>query len=316
MTDKLKFVVEWEINNAARAFAAGDAESSGLNNGGFKWIAGVRPNKAGRNKYTEFTLTCDNERGGEWRCEADVDFVIHRGRRGSVHHKSSHRMEAVNKKTVLSFGTGLVWEFLVSPSLPYLTNGKIIVYFHVTIISSECNDPIDSTPILDLSKLISPNEMSNVTLVLEDKKLRVSKEFLAIHSPVFSAMFFGNFAENQQEEVELKDVVYEEFVDLLNLLYLGTVEITDRTVMHLLKLADQFQMERVVNLSKKHLTESNGFDLADKLIISDQFRLVSLRDHCLQSFTTPQELLQKLKSEYAHFSAETKVAIGDRLFLL
>lgn len=34
-------------------------------------------------------------------------------------------------------------------------------------------------------------------------------QFLAVHSPVFKAIFFGNFVEKGKEEVELKDVVYE-----------------------------------------------------------------------------------------------------------
>ncbi|GMT02561.1 hypothetical protein PENTCL1PPCAC_24735, partial [Pristionchus entomophagus] len=75
-------------------------------------------------------------------------------------------------------------------------DGNKEVEFRVNIICfSEGNDTIDPTPILDLPKLSSPDEMHNVTLVVGDKKLRVSKDFLAIHSPIFSAMFFGEFAE-------------------------------------------------------------------------------------------------------------------------
>ncbi|GMS87428.1 hypothetical protein PENTCL1PPCAC_9603, partial [Pristionchus entomophagus] len=96
----------------------------------------------------------------------------------------------------------------------------------------------------DPSEFSSPNEAGNVTLVIEEKKLKVSKELLAISSPVFTTIFFGNFAEKDIEQVEIKDVIYEEFLDLLQLIFsFGTVKITDRTVLHILKLADQFQME-------------------------------------------------------------------------
>lgn len=34
-------------------------------------------------------------------------------------------------------------------------------------------------------------------------------QFLAIHSPVFAAMFYKNFAEKEKDEIEFKDVEYK-----------------------------------------------------------------------------------------------------------
>ncbi|GMS78815.1 hypothetical protein PENTCL1PPCAC_990, partial [Pristionchus entomophagus] len=67
--------------------------------------------------------------------------------------------------------------------------------------------------------------MSNVILKIGDNKLHVSKEYLAVHSPVFEAMFFGDFAEKSKDKVELKDIICEEFVDLLHVIFTGTMEI-------------------------------------------------------------------------------------------
>ncbi|GMT03933.1 hypothetical protein PENTCL1PPCAC_26107, partial [Pristionchus entomophagus] len=69
----------------------------------------------------------------------------------------------------------------------FINNDKVILEYRIHIISSESNDP------LDLSKFSSPIETSNVTLLIGEKKLHVSKEYLAIHSPFFLAMFSGNF---------------------------------------------------------------------------------------------------------------------------
>lgn len=79
----------------------------------------------------------------------------------------------------------------------------------------------------------SPNRRSDVILIIGDKRLHVSKEvltqykkkirnfqpqeifkliffqYLSVQSPVFEALFFGEFAEKGKEVVELKDVVYE-----------------------------------------------------------------------------------------------------------
>ncbi|GMR55377.1 hypothetical protein PMAYCL1PPCAC_25572, partial [Pristionchus mayeri] len=55
----------------------------------------------------------------------------------------------------------------------YVINNKVNIEFHVDIISSE--NGIESAPI-DLTKFCSPDEHNNVTLIIGDKKLRVSKD--------------------------------------------------------------------------------------------------------------------------------------------
>ncbi|GMR55790.1 hypothetical protein PMAYCL1PPCAC_25985 [Pristionchus mayeri] len=95
------------------------------------------------------------------------------------------------------------------------------------------------------NRFSAPTELSNVIIIVEGKKLHVNKDYLATHSPYFSAMFFGEFAEKGKEEVEIKDIVYEEFVDLLNLIHPGFSPIKDTTVSHILKLSDLFQMKGV-----------------------------------------------------------------------
>ncbi|GMT01677.1 hypothetical protein PENTCL1PPCAC_23851, partial [Pristionchus entomophagus] len=114
------------------------------------------------------------------------------------------------------------------------------------------------------------------------------------------------------EEIEIKDVIYEDFLDLLQLIYPGDVEITNRTVLHIMKLADQFQMEGVMKQAEKFLIRSNEFK--NNLNLADQYRLARLKDHCLQSITTSQEVFELCKSPvYATFSLEMKGAICDRL---
>lgn len=48
-------------------------------------------------------------------------------------------------------------------------------------------------------------------------------QYLAVQSPVFEALFFGNYAEKGKEEVEVKDVIYEVslFFFILKCLLLG-----------------------------------------------------------------------------------------------
>ncbi|GMR55275.1 hypothetical protein PMAYCL1PPCAC_25470, partial [Pristionchus mayeri] len=147
---------------------------------------------------------------------------------------------------------------------------KITAEFHIRLINPE-------GPKADPGIFAVPSHISNVILKIGDKKLHVTKEILANHSPVFTAMFFWNFAENGKEEVEIKDVVYEEFLDLLHLVYSRTMKLNDYTVPHILKLADRFQMDSLLKESENHLKQSTGIDVVEKLLMADHYRLKSLR---------------------------------------
>ncbi|KAF8365856.1 hypothetical protein PRIPAC_83685 [Pristionchus pacificus] len=150
-----------------------------------------------------------------------------------------------------------------------------------------------------------------------DEKLHVSKEYLSVHSPVFQTMFFGDFVEKGKEEVELKDVVFEEFVDLLHMIYPGNFKITGATVIHLLGLSDRFQILHIRCPAEDLLRSSKKYTTAEKLTVADKYRLNGLRDYCLHTYTTFLSL-GDLKStpEYTSFSDGMKAAICDRVLEL
>lgn len=54
-----------------------------------------------------------------------------------------------------------------------------------------------------------------------------SFQYLSVHSPVFKALFFGNFAENGKEEIEIKDVIFEvlKLSDFLEIVFSKTCDI-------------------------------------------------------------------------------------------
>ncbi|GMR56586.1 hypothetical protein PMAYCL1PPCAC_26781, partial [Pristionchus mayeri] len=79
------------------------------------------------------------------------------------------------------------------PSLPRpLSSGRFAVCF---------SDP---------GVFTTPNHMSNVILKIDSMDVHVSKEYLAIHSPVFYAMFFTEDNVEDGEEIELEDIIYED----------------------------------------------------------------------------------------------------------
>ncbi|GMS80856.1 hypothetical protein PENTCL1PPCAC_3031, partial [Pristionchus entomophagus] len=102
-----------------------------------------------------------------------------------------------------------------------------------------------------------PNEPSHdVALVINGEKVYVSKQYLSILSPVFQSMFYGDFAEKDQKDIELKDVNRKEFVELLSVIYPPYKEITDANFEYLLKLGDRFEMDKTVDQCEKFLMKS------------------------------------------------------------
>eukprot|EP00080_Pristionchus_pacificus_P015805 PDM75825.1 BTB domain-containing protein [Pristionchus pacificus] len=299
MTDDSTIVLRWEIDNLVAKFATGRVESE----------------TAIADKYdldgmygARFALKCDAGRNGAWKCEADIEL------RQYLNDNINFTEECKDERFCFTANSDIWelqcdWVWFRMSYWDYTNNDKIILEFHITLIASDSGHLI-----ADPTMFTAPNRRSNVILKIGDEKIHVSKEFLAVHSSVFETIFFGEFAENGKDEVELKDVVYEEFFDLLHLLYFGTIKITDRTVLHILKLSDRFQMERVLDQAKMYLTQSNGFDVMAKLLVADQYNLTDLKDECLKSFTTASVLRKKLKEfpDYDKLSADMKAAICDR----
>ncbi|GMT02559.1 hypothetical protein PENTCL1PPCAC_24733, partial [Pristionchus entomophagus] len=158
--DNSKFVLRWEIDYARATIAKRKDESAVFKAGGLEWIADLRP-KNGYDEYSCFTLTCGNQREGEWKCEADVEFVIFSSRRNE--HEKVERVEFNNGEPVNALDWWSWRHHLSVANSGFINKDKIVVEYRVSIISSEgCESP----QILDLDKFASPNEMSNVTLVI------------------------------------------------------------------------------------------------------------------------------------------------------
>jgi hypothetical protein len=63
------------------------------------------------------------------------------------------------------------------------------------------------------------DELSSLTLVIDEQRLYVHKEVLAAWSPVFRSMFTRDFKEKDQREIELPDKKVDDFIELLHCMY-------------------------------------------------------------------------------------------------
>lgn len=72
-------------------------------------------------------------------------------------------------------------------------------------------------------KLYEDCDLTDFTLSTADGKVAVHKACLAVHSPVFKAMFTGPWKETKENLVEIKDYTLQTIEHLKDFLYLGTL---------------------------------------------------------------------------------------------
>ncbi|GMS97133.1 hypothetical protein PENTCL1PPCAC_19308, partial [Pristionchus entomophagus] len=90
-----------------------------------------------------------------------------------------------------------------------------------------------------------------------------------------------------------------EFIELLNVIYPPSKEISDANVDYLLKLSDRFDIDWLVYKCEQHLFSSSKLDIADKLSLSTIYRLDVLQDYCIDHLKTIKDVQNQQNS--AHY---------------
>ena len=87
------------------------------------------------------------------------------------------------------------------------------------------------------------------------KMIPAHKFVLAIGSPVFYAMFFGEMAETENS-IELPDCEYESVLELFRYLYTDEVNLTGSNVLHVLYLAKKYMVPSLAEKCSAYLQEN------------------------------------------------------------
>ncbi|GMT29755.1 hypothetical protein PFISCL1PPCAC_21052, partial [Pristionchus fissidentatus] len=133
--------------------------------------------------------------------------------------------------------TLILLEDLVDPTKGFTRNGsEAIIEARVHIGRAELTKAME----LDF---FSPSNVSDIILIVEGKKLHVSRQILANQSSFFDTLFYGQFKESKYSEIELKDVKLEEFIKLLRLAYGSDDKFIGLDLDALLPVIDRFDMK-------------------------------------------------------------------------
>ncbi|EFP13023.1 hypothetical protein CRE_06869 [Caenorhabditis remanei] len=169
----------------------------------------------------------------------------------------------------------------------------------------------------DYDKMFQPSDKNDTILIVDGKKLHVSKAFLSYHSEYFSALFSSNFKEGQMDEIPIGDVSYEDFALLLSSFYPNPVFPNDKNVEKLLEMASRFMVSSVINIIEYHLLNVSRINSEKMLWMADEYVMPKLLEKCIRGLNTVEKAKKLDQSpEYKKLSDSAKAKALDRVMKL
>lgn len=155
--------------------------------------------------------------------------------------------------------------------------------------------------------------MSDITFLVQGKRIYCSKTVLAMFSPVFRTMFSGRNYKQKGTLVELPGKEYESFLDFLKCVFpnVSHPEITKQNVFKILSLAFEYNVGNLLQQCEEYLVKS--IELREPCINSlmriltkaKQYKLNALKDYCIKI------LLEK--DPFAVQASGEKLGLNDTL---
>ena len=145
---------------------------------------------------------------------------------------------------------------------------------------SERTKFIFNNELLSDVKFVAPASNSESESRKSQKSIPAHKFVLAISSPVFYAMFYGEMAETAST-IELPDCDYESLLELFRYLYSDEVNLTGSNVMQVLYLAKKYLVpslaDKCTEYLREHLEASNAFSILPQ---AQKFEDKDLEERC------------------------------------
>ncbi|KAJ8680889.1 hypothetical protein QAD02_016676 [Eretmocerus hayati] len=136
-----------------------------------------------------------------------------------------------------------------------------------------------------LENFLNDQDFSDVTLVVEGKKLYAHRIILSNGSDVFAAMLKEESKEKMPKIIEIEDFDHDVILELLRFLYGGKVNCLELVSEKLLIAADKYGVSLLKNLCEKYLCSTLTIENVLKMIMfSDCFKLEKLFQQSLLFF--------------------------------
>ncbi|GMT30999.1 hypothetical protein PFISCL1PPCAC_29143, partial [Pristionchus fissidentatus] len=204
-------VIRWEVDAISTLDSEG-AESHTIEALGVEWDLHLEKASTEGVDHLAAFLRCAENRSNFWSVDVAFEMELFgKDEKSNEIYKFSKRFDC---KTLNWGGCNIKWAKLFDKSNNFVKDDKITVEARITFTNIR---GLRIVPTIDFTDDSDPR--NDGILVIEGKKLHVSKQLLSLHSPYFNTMFYGNFDEKEKKEIEIEDVQYQEFVELLNVIY-------------------------------------------------------------------------------------------------
>lgn len=183
-------------------------------------------------------------------------------------------------------------EMIVTKSATEASSAKKRKYSKAVGVSLDQEDELDETAmrirVLDkYERLINDPEFSDVRIIVEGKTFHAHKAVLARSSTKFKAIFrnIAAIGDNKKEssKVEIEDVKYDVFTELLRFLYVGRVFNIENIVGELLHAADDYRLDDLKLVCEKYLNDNLIVDNALEILkLAQTYQLDRLKDKTIK----------------------------------
>lgn len=264
-------------------------------------------------KFFSVYIDCNPESESTlWSCDAVVEFRLI-SQKADVPNFSRQFANKFNyNSNNWGFPSFMEWSEILNVDRGYIRGDRVVVEAHITVqkvVGVRKNANFDFT--------ISQPYTSDGVLVVNGVRLHISKAYLALYSPVFHALFFSKFSERDKKEIPVEDVILEEFIELLNVVYPSHKPVTAENVEFLLELGDKFEIQFVIDECERFLIRSDEIAVITKLVWADQYCLAKLQDVCVKTFKGTADIKALSQTEeFKNLSDATKVALFGRTLKL
>ena len=134
---------------------------------------------------------------------------------------------------------------------------------------------------------LNNKKLCDVTIVISGEKLHAHKAILAAQSPVFMNMFVNDTIENREGILQITDIDFKVFQELLRFIYSGKIESMDTIVNDLLIAADKYSIGGLLLKCEQYLQSIlNEHNVINILELADNHNAENLRISAIKYFIT------------------------------
>ncbi|CAI4231331.1 unnamed protein product [Auanema sp. JU1783] len=251
-------------------------------------------------------LKCKNIRNHSLK----VNYFIKIKSKVDSHYDGGRKVLEFNKTRASSCVLSTRWKKIAENDEFCSKKGKFEVFITLSFVNL-----MDENDINGLCYFGSNLHLSDVAFLINSQKVYAHRQFLALHSDYFKAMFYSEFIESKQFEICLRDVDEKDFIEMLQVIYPDQTclnPIKYGNIHKLLEVADKFSMRTVVKKCEEFLMADLIFPFMEKFQLAEKHQLVRLQEQLIRQMHKSQLTKLLRKQDFHHFSHGTLVQILGR----